>query len=210
VRIKQEGSTRARGDVRDLRHPGKGRRQMARPARQLHGTVAACPVSKDLGVKDDYRTAEMTPGEYTWPGAKTGAKTKAATPTPPTRNTSCLGPTVFSTPPAPRRNSRHTRATHYAGRSHALSEDGATLKLNIAEERHDSLFLGTPDNAPTQPGSAQSAQSSGHASHRDGTPRVHPESQPRRRKNRRSASTFPLSQNGALWLHRGEDRKGNG
>jgi hypothetical protein len=39
---------------------------MARPARQLHGTVAAGPVfrllgAKDLGVKDDYRTAEMPP-----------------------------------------------------------------------------------------------------------------------------------------------------
>ena len=70
---------RAAADLHQLRHPGEGRRQLARSAGQLHGRPSpparssACLGAQDLGEKQDYRTAKMPPvntglldGELAW------------------------------------------------------------------------------------------------------------------------------------------------
>ena len=61
---------RAASHVHQLRHPGEGRRELARPAGQLHGhgrgraRSSACSGARDIGVAEDYRVAKMPPARH--------------------------------------------------------------------------------------------------------------------------------------------------
>ena len=60
-------AVRAAADLRQLRHPGEGRREVARPAGQLHGhrrraaRCSGCSARRTSASSDDYTTAKMPP-----------------------------------------------------------------------------------------------------------------------------------------------------
>ena len=68
-RARADRALRAAPDLHQLRHSRKGRRELARPAGQLHGRGRRRPVfrllgAKDLGRSDDYDTEKMPRGEH--------------------------------------------------------------------------------------------------------------------------------------------------